>query len=122
MAIVYYKNSKTNRTYAYESEAVWDPEKGYSVPKRKYLGRVDPETNEIIKSDGKRGRKPSDTSADPKNTTIGNDLTKQLQSDNAALKQEVSELKKQVKNLQEQNDSLNKAILKSLDLLSSSLK
>ena len=54
-SIVYYRNSKTNRTYAYEVEAKWNPEKGYSVPKRKYLGRVDPVTNEIIPSTGKPG-------------------------------------------------------------------
>ena len=58
-SVVYYKNSKTGRTYAYEVEAQWNSEKGYSVPKRKYLGRVDPVTNEIIPSTGKPGRKAS---------------------------------------------------------------
>ena len=58
MSVQYYKNSKTGRTYAYESVAKWDPEKGYSVPERKYLGRVDPVTNEIIPTTGKPGRRP----------------------------------------------------------------
>ena len=56
MSVQYYRNSKTGRTYAYESTAQYDPEKGYSVPIRKYLGRVDPVTNQIIPSTGKPGR------------------------------------------------------------------
>ena len=58
VSIQYYRNTKTGRTYAYESIAKWDPEKGYSVPIRTYLGRVDPTTNKIIPSSKKPGRKP----------------------------------------------------------------
>ena len=67
MSVVYYKNGKTGRTYAYEvTSQTYDAEKGYSVPKRKYLGRVDPDTNEIIPSKGKRGR-PRSTKPDSPN-------------------------------------------------------
>nr|MBQ4456156.1 hypothetical protein [Clostridia bacterium] len=99
-SIVYYRNSKTNRTYAYEVEAKWNSEKGYSVPKRKYLGRVDPVTNEIIPSTGKPGRP---TKAKP----IGNDSAENVSRENELeqkladcsriimeLKQEISRLKK----------------------------
>lgn len=55
MAIVKYKNQSGN-TYAYESTPEWDPVKKQSRPKRKYLGRVDEETGEIIPTAGKRGR------------------------------------------------------------------
>ena len=122
MAIVYYKNSKTNRTYAYESEAVWDPVKGYSVPKRKYLGRVDPETNTIIKSTGKRGRKPKDTSTDPEKTSVSDASMEPMQEKITALKQENKELQNEIKELRAENDNLKKVIGKSLNLLSSSLK
>ena len=54
MAIVKYKN-QSGVTYAYESISEWDPVKKQSRPKRKYLGRVDPETGEIISTAGKRG-------------------------------------------------------------------
>ncbi len=64
-SIVYYTNSKTGVITAYKSEAKWDPEKGYSVPKRTYLGRVDPVTREIIPSSGKRGRKKNEQTQDP---------------------------------------------------------
>ena len=99
-SIVYYRNSKTNRTYAYEVEAKWNSEKGYSVPKRKYLGRVDPVTNEIIPSTGKPGRP---TKAKP----IGNDSAENVSRENELeqkladcsriimeLKQEISRLKR----------------------------
>ncbi len=55
MAIVKYKN-QSGRIYAYESTSYWDPDKKQSRPVRKYLGRVDPETGEIISTKGKRGR------------------------------------------------------------------
>lgn len=55
MTIVKYKN-QSGITYAYESVPKWDPVKKQSRPKRKYLGRVDPETGEIIATKGKRGR------------------------------------------------------------------
>lgn len=68
-AIVYQTSKKTGITYAYESVSFWDKEKQQSRAKRKCLGRVDPETKEIIptrkkaiaaqKSDaGKRGPVP----------------------------------------------------------------
>lgn len=99
-SIVYYRNSKTNRTYAYEVEAKWNSEKGYSVPKRKYLGRVDPVTNEIIPSTGKPGRptkaKPiGDDSAE--NVSRENELEQKLADCSRIimeLKQEISRLKK----------------------------
>ena len=64
-SIVYYTNAKTGVITAYRSEAKWDPEKGYSVPKRTYLGRVDPVTKEIIPSSGQRGRKKKEETQDP---------------------------------------------------------
>jgi hypothetical protein len=63
MAIVKYKN-QSGVTYAYEQTSVYDPEKKQSRPIRKYLGRVDPETGEIISTQGKRGRPRKHDGAD----------------------------------------------------------
>ena len=57
MSIVKYKN-QSGITYAYEATSQYDPTTKQSRPKRKYLGRVDPETGEIIPTTGKRGRPP----------------------------------------------------------------
>ena len=57
MPIVKYKN-QSGVTYAYEQTSSYDPDRKQSRPIRKYLGRVDPETGEIIPTAGKRGRPP----------------------------------------------------------------
>lgn len=56
MATIVKYTRKDGGTYAYSSIAQWDPEKKQSRPIRKYLGKVDPVTGEIIASSGKRGR------------------------------------------------------------------
>ena len=48
-SIVYQKNKKTGITYAYESVSYWDKDKQQPRCKRKYLGKVDPVSGEIIK-------------------------------------------------------------------------
>ena len=47
--IVYQTDHKTGVKYAYESVSYWDKEKKQPRSKRKYIGRVDPETGEIIR-------------------------------------------------------------------------
>jgi hypothetical protein len=53
MAIVYQKDKRSRITYAYESKSFWDKEKKMSRAKRTLIGRVDPETGEIIPTDGR---------------------------------------------------------------------
>lgn len=48
MGIVYWTNKQTGITYAYNNEAYWDKEKKQSRAKRTLLGRVDPNTGEIV--------------------------------------------------------------------------
>lgn len=55
MAILKYPN-QSGVVYAYESISEWDPVKKQSRSKRRCLGRVDPDTGEIIPTSGKRGR------------------------------------------------------------------
>lgn len=47
-AIVYQTNKKTGFTYAYESISYWDKEKKQSRARRKCIGRLDPETKQIV--------------------------------------------------------------------------
>lgn len=55
MSIV--KVHKKSGIYAYESIPRWVPELHQSRPIKKYLGKVDPDTGEIIPSSGRKGRK-----------------------------------------------------------------
>ena len=48
--IVYQVNKKTGEKYAYESVSYWAKEKKQPRSKRRYIGKVDPVTGEIIKS------------------------------------------------------------------------
>lgn len=68
MPIVKYKN-QSGLVYAYDQTSVYDAQRKQSRPVRKYLGRVDPETGEIISTKGKRGRpkKQTGNNADPGN-------------------------------------------------------
>jgi len=53
MAIIYQHDKRSGITYAYESHAYWDKEKKSSRAKRTLIGRVDPETGEIVPTDGR---------------------------------------------------------------------
>ena len=59
-AIVYQTNKKTGVMYAYESVSYWDKEKQQSRAKRRCLGRVDPQTKEIIPTRKRKGPQAGD--------------------------------------------------------------
>jgi transposase len=67
--IVYQKDKRSGITYAYESVSYWDKEKKQSRAKRTLIGRVDPNTGEIIPTDG-RGRKKQEASSAAKRGPI----------------------------------------------------
>lgn len=48
MPIVYQSNKKTGITYVYENQAYWDKKKKQSRSRRKLVGKLDPETGEVI--------------------------------------------------------------------------
>ncbi|MBR1643538.1 MAG: hypothetical protein IJ683_14600 [Butyrivibrio sp.] len=104
MSVQYYRNSKTGRTYAYESVAKWDPEKGYSVPERKYLGRVDPITNEIIPTTGKPGRRPGTGKSGKSKGSLEMDQKQmqELQDQIEKSRQTIEELRMQIQKLEKQ--------------------
>lgn len=56
MAIIHQHDKRSGITYAYESHSYWDKQKQMTRAKRKLIGRVDPETGEIVPTDG-RNRK-----------------------------------------------------------------
>lgn len=61
MGIVYQKNKRTGITYAYRNEPYWDKEKQQSRAKRTLIGKLDPDTGELIPTRSYRKR---DTSTD----------------------------------------------------------
>lgn len=61
-SIVYQIDKKTGAKYAFESVSYWDKDKKQPRSKRKYLGKVDPITGDIIPS---RKRSVSSADAEP---------------------------------------------------------
>ena len=66
MAIIKQHDKRSGITYAYESHSYWDPEKKMTRAKRKLIGRIDPETGEIVPTDGrnKKSNTPASSDAD----------------------------------------------------------
>ena len=113
-SIVYQTNPSTGVKYAYESISYWDKEKKAPRSKRKYIGRVDPETGEIIKGTGKRKNKAASDGTDSENSRV---LQEELEKKDA----EITSLRKQ---LEETTARLNKAerILGDIRTLTDSLR
>lgn len=67
MGIIYQTCKKTGIRYAYDNKAYWDKEKKQSRAKRKLIGKVDPETGEIVPTRDykKRSNKESATTVNP---------------------------------------------------------
>lgn len=99
MGIIYQKDKRTGITYAYESKAVWDKEKKQSRAQRRLIGKVDPDSGEIIPTDG-RGRKrspsydPSTDDQEPIPATIKKlrEEVRRLRAENARLESKLKEL------------------------------
>lgn len=101
MSIVYSTDKRSGITYAYESKSYWDKEKKQSRSKRTLIGRVDPETGEIKKTDG-RCRKNS-----PYQTVK---LTEQDEILNRLKGMKVSELKQEILRLEIENKKLKQSL------------
>ena len=83
MAIIKQYDKRSGITYAYESHSYWDKEKKTSRAKRILIGRVDPETGDIIPTDG-RGKKSHNKKEDDQSTDYKK-LYEALQKKYAAL-------------------------------------
>jgi len=101
MACIVYTTDAAGRQYAYSSESHWNKEKKQSRSKRTYLGRVNPETGEIMKGrqNGKNYKRPAD---EPVASHTSEEFLDELQektSQLAALQEENQKLREQVQNL-----------------------
>ena len=101
MAIIYQRDKRSGITYAYESLSYWDKEKKMSRAKRTLIGRVDPNTGEIVATDGRckkdKIKKEKSKELDYK------DLYEKLQKKCAAQDTLITALQKEISGLKEQN-------------------
>ena len=105
--IVYITNKNTNTKYAYRSESYRDPLTKKPKSRRTYLGRVDPETNEIIPkaANGKRNRTPVQSGS--AGTASSSGISPQI----------VTSLQKQLDNLQKQQTRVMQEVSTVNDLI-----
>jgi hypothetical protein len=99
MAIIYQHDKRSNITYAYESHSYWDKEKKMSRAKRNLIGRVDPNTGEIVPTDG-RCRKDK-VSKEPNKDIDYKTLYEKLQVKYEAQKTLITALNKEIQKLKE---------------------
>ena len=83
-SIVYQIDKKTGSKYAFESVSYWDKDKKQPRSKRRYLGKVEPETGEIIPS---RGRTVHSEEKASEETTILPALYKEIEERDRTIKE-----------------------------------
>ena len=103
MAIIKQYHKDTDTTYVYESESYWDPELKQARSKRHCIGKIDPDTGEIVPT-GRRGKKKK-KEADP-----SGDYEKLLSRYEAAGKENL-ELRTRIQTLENQLAEKEKQLL-----------
>lgn len=98
MAIIKQFDKRSGITYVYDSKSYYDKEKKCSRAKRTLIGRLDPDTGEIVPTDGRnKGAKSR-----PKALSPEIDLTKrvyELEDENRQLRLQINALKKELDRL-----------------------
>lgn len=101
MAIIKQYDKRSGITYVYDSKSYYDKEKKCSRAKRTLIGKLDPETGEIIPTDGRNKGAKSKPISSPE---IDKDKRiQELEDENRQLKLQVSALKKELERIQAAN-------------------
>lgn len=113
--IVYQTDRKTGVKYAYESVSYWDKEKQQPRSKRKYIGKVDPETGEIIAKKDRAVHSGEDT------TDQGMIQIEKLQEELSHKDEEIASLKAEISVISKKYDNLLKSVSKIQKILDQEL-
>ena len=119
MAIIKQYHKDTDTTYVYESISYWDEEKKQSRSKRRVIGKLDPDTGEIIPT-GKRGRKRKEEEPLPARESMDSELRQLYEESQSAIRQlrmELEQKDKAVKTLTAENERLSEIISQSGEYL-----
>ena len=95
MAIIKQFDKRSGITYVYDSKSYYDKEKKCSRAKRTLIGKLDPETGEIIPTDGRnKGSRSKPKFPSPE---IDKDKRiQELEDENRQLKLQITALKKEI--------------------------
>ena len=116
MSCIVYRKDSAGRVYAYSSESYWSKEKGQPRSKRTYLGRVNPETGEIIKGrQGGKNYKPKMATPVSEPDSDRQQLLDIITSKNA----EIAEMQQDIRALQNQVKQMSGSLQKIAHLATS---
>ena len=102
MAIIKQFDKRSGITYVYDSKSYYDKEKKCSRAKRTLIGKIDPNTGEMIPTDGRnKGAKSKPDSVSPEINK--NKRIQKLEDENRQLKLQISALKKELDRIQTSN-------------------
>ena len=98
MAIIKQFDKRSGITYVYDSKSFYDKEKKCSRAKRTLIGKLDPDSGEIIPTDGRN------KGAKTKDKTVSEEINKdkrilELEDENRQLKLQIDALKKELSRL-----------------------
>ena len=96
MGIIKQYDKRTGITEVYESKAYWDKEKQMSRAKRTLIGKLDPETGEVIPTDGRQRKAKSPSEKEPDYKKLYEKLLKKYEAQKVlidSLKAEIKQLK-----------------------------
>lgn len=102
MAIIKQFDKRSGITYVYDSKSYYDKEKKCSRARRTLIGKINPDTGEMIPTDGRnKGAKSKPDSVSPE---INKDKRiQELEDENRQLKLQISALKKELERIQNSN-------------------
>lgn len=97
MAIIKQLDKRTGITYVYESKSFWDKEKHQSRATRTLIGKIDPETGEMIPTDGRHRKAEEPVEKEPDYKKLYEKLLKKYEAQEVlvrSLKDEIKQLRK----------------------------
>ena len=97
MAIMKQFDKRTGITYVYDSKSYYDKEKKCSRAKRTLIGKIDPDTGEMIPTDGRN--KGAKTKPIPSPDIDKDKRIQELEDENRQLKLQINALKKELERI-----------------------
>lgn len=96
MAIIKQFDKRSGITYVYDSKSYYDKENKCSRAKRTLIGKIDPDTGEIIPTDGRNKRAKSKPVSTSVSEADKDKRIQELEDENRQLKLQISALKKEI--------------------------
>lgn len=103
MATIYQTNKKTGITYVIESESYWDKEKQQPRSHRTILGKIDPDTGEIVPTKKYKREKKSSSPSDSQRASTHTTATAGMDLDAS---ERIAELERQISELRAEKEAL----------------